>query len=105
MTIQVHFLPEATAELEHSIRWYEERHRGLGLAFLAAVDGTIESIVRWPGSGAPVTGVAGDLEVRRARVGRFPYHLVYLMDHDRIHVLAVAHDGRRPGYWHARTEP
>lgn len=104
MTTRVLFLPEASAELEHAVRWYEDRHLGLGLAFLAAVDRAVESITAWPGTGAPVSGVADDLEIRRTRVGRFPYHVAYLVGRDNIHVLAVAHDRRRPGYWLERTE-
>ena len=38
MSQQVRFAPEASAELEDATRWYEQRHAGLGLAFLAAVD-------------------------------------------------------------------
>jgi plasmid stabilization system protein ParE len=101
---EVLFLPEATAELEDSIRWYERRHGGLGLAFLAAVEAAIQTITRWPESGAPVTDIGGDLDIRRVRIGRFPYHLAYLVTDNRIHVLAVAHDRRRPGYWRLRTE-
>lgn len=59
---------------------------------------------RWPNAGAPVTGVGADLDIRRVRVGRFPYQLAYMTEDDRIHILAVAHDRRRPGYWHRRTE-
>ena len=35
----------------HAARWYEQRHAGLGLAFVAAVDRAVESIVRWPQAG------------------------------------------------------
>jgi hypothetical protein len=44
-----------------------------------------------------------DLEVRRLPVAGFPYHLIYLPRDDAIHVLAVAHDHRRPGYWTRRA--
>ena len=45
------------------------------------------------------------LQLRRLRVGRFPHHVVYLLAEDVIHVLAVADDHRRPGYWGSRVEP
>jgi hypothetical protein len=32
-------------------------------------------------------------------VHNFPYHVVFLQLRDRISVLAIAHDRRRPGYW------
>lgn len=104
MSYRVRFGPEAAAEIEDAVRWYEQRHAGLRLAFLAAVDGAIETIVRWPESGAPIPEAAADLLVRRARIHRFPYHLAYLVIEDEIRVLAVAHDRRRPGYWKARAQ-
>lgn len=104
MSQQVQFASEASAELEDAARWYEQRHAGLGLAFLAAVDVAVESLVRSPRTGAPVEGLPEDLDVRRAPVSRFPYHLAYLVTDDRVHVLAIAHDRRRPAYWSDRVE-
>jgi len=102
---QVRFAPEASAELEEAARWYEQRHTGLGLAFLAAVDLTVESVTRWPGVGGPIDGLPEDLVVRRVRIGRFPYHVAYLVTEDQIYVLAIAHDRRRPLYWSSRVNP
>ena len=104
MSEQVRFAPEASAELGDAARWYERRHAGLGLALLAAVDLTVESIVRWPGAGAPIDGLPEDLDVRRLPVPRFPYHVAYLFVGDQIHVLAIAHDRRRPVYWSGRVD-
>jgi len=36
---------------------------------------------------------------RRLPVNDFPYHVVFEEFPDRIEVLAIAHDRRRPGYW------
>lgn len=51
-----------------------------------------------------IDGVEVAQEVRRLPVGRFPYHLVYAHTADVVHVLAVAHDRREPGYWSRRAE-
>jgi plasmid stabilization system protein ParE len=99
---RVRFEDEAEAEYRAAARWYDERRIGLGLDFLNAVDATIDHIVRSPHAGAPVKRLARDLEVRRAPVKRFPYHVVYLEFDSTIHVLAVAHDRRKPGYWKRR---
>lgn len=103
MSLRVIFLPEAALEAEEAIEWYEAQRRGLGLAFLAAVDRTVEHIARWPKSGSPVPGVDDQLEARRVRVPAFPYHLTYLTADATAHVLAVAHERRLPGYWHSRA--
>ncbi|WP_158563943.1 type II toxin-antitoxin system RelE/ParE family toxin [Jiangella anatolica] len=99
MTRKVRIEPEAAAELEGAVHWYDRHRHGLGADFLAAVDNTVAHISRWPVAGAPVPGVADDIPARRAPVPRFPYTVVYLVLDDTISVLAVAHDKRRPGYW------
>lgn len=93
---------DAAAEIEAAAIWYDERRAGLGLQFLAAVDRAVEHACSWPLSGAAVPVVSSDLNVRWLPVDRFPYHLVYLLRDDVVHVLAVAHDHRRPGYWKGR---
>ena len=76
---------------------------GLGSMFLDAVEVTVQSIASWPASGTRVEGLAEALDVRRAPVSRYPYHLAYLVAAEEIYVLAVANDRRRPTYWAGRT--
>ena len=96
------FENEADAEYRAAGSWYEERVVGLGIEFFDAVDATLDQIVRLPKAGALVRHVPVDLQVRRAPVKRFPYHVVYLETASTILVLAIAHDRRRPGYWTSR---
>ena len=96
------FEDEADAEYRTAGRWYEERVVGLGIEFFDAVDAALDRIARLPKAGALVRRVAVDLQVRRAPVSRFPYHVVYLDTPTTIRVLAIAHDRRRPGYWTSR---
>jgi hypothetical protein len=42
--------------------------------------------------------------VRRRAVPRFPYYVVYLEMATHIHILAIAHDRRKPGYWKDRLK-
>ena len=58
---------------------------------------------QWPDSGPLFEGLPAELLVRRVPVSRFPYYLAYLVTSDAIHVLAIAHERRRPGYWSGRT--
>ncbi len=43
-----------------------------------------------------------DKPVRKARVAGFPYRIVFEELEDCIHVVAVMHDSREPGYWKDR---
>lgn len=95
---------EASRELDHAARWYEQRRPGLGLRFLSSVDATLDQVVRFPQAGSPVPRIPPDLTIRRAPVKGFPYHVIYLEAPDAIHILAIAHDKRRPAYWLPRTD-
>jgi plasmid stabilization system protein ParE len=97
--------PEASAELEDAVVWYQTRRAGLGLEFVQAVDAALESIARWPQIGHRVPGVPNDIPVRRFPIARFPYHIVYMEWDSAIRLLAFAHDSRKPSYWFSRISP
>jgi toxin ParE2 len=71
----------------------------LGNAFLIEVLRAADRI-----SGFPETWHPLDHDVRRCRLGRFPYGLIYTIDDGDILVLAVAHLHRRPDYWRDRLK-
>jgi plasmid stabilization system protein ParE len=101
---RVRFDDEADTEYRLAGRWYETRREHLGLEFFDAVDATIDRIATAPQAGSPVYGLPADLLVRRRAVMRFPYHVVYMELETHIRILAIAHDRRKPGYWHDRIE-
>ena len=103
MTVRFRSEPEASAELDEAVRWYEDQRPGLGGDFLEAIDTALSKIRRWPLLGSHVPDVPADLPVRRVPVPRFPYHIVYLETPEAIRILAFAHDRRLPGYWLSRT--
>jgi len=94
--------PEASAELEDAVLWYEDQRSGLGLEFVQAIDLALEQIAEWPQMGRRVTGVSNDLPARKVPIKRFPYHIVYLPWEGALRILAFAHDSREPGYWLSR---
>jgi len=93
------FHPEARAEVRESVEFYDTRLDGLGLRFLAAVEGTVEGISADPEAGAPVAG-----GFRKRIVLGFPYNIIYRVWEDYIYLVAVAHHHRRPGYWRERAD-
>jgi len=92
-----HFHPEAWAELENADSWYRQRSPETSIRFIAAVFGALEDIARWPHTWPEYLHGA-----RRFVLQRFPYSIVYRENESDIHVLAVAHSHRRPGYWKDR---
>lgn len=49
--------PEASAELEDAVLWYEGQRPGLGLELVQAVDFALEQIAGWPQVGRRVHGL------------------------------------------------
>ena len=98
MSLPLRFSREAEYELVEASRWYDSRRAGLGLEFVPSIEASLRRIDRNPRAGALIPSVE-DKAVRRFPVRRFPYHIVYVELSDRLQVLAVAHDRRRPGYW------
>jgi plasmid stabilization system protein ParE len=93
----VSFHEAASFEMNEAAKYYEDRATGLGLVFLTQVEESIDQVLANPESCQCEHG-----EIRRKRLRRFPYSLFYAIETDRIRVLAVAHQKRRPGYWQER---
>ena len=71
-------------------------------SFALAVDAALESSRRSPRTGQLVELKRSKAEVRRKAVEPYRYQVVYAVYADRILVLAVAHNSRRPLYWRQR---
>lgn len=96
---EVIFHPEARAEANESVEFYQTRLDGLGLRFLAAMEAATERVSANPEAGAPLAG-----GFRKRIVPGFPFNLIYRVWEDYIYLVAVAHHRRRPGYWRDRTD-
>ena len=94
----VEYHPLAFEELIDSAEYYEAQVERLGESFLDEVEQAVvdvsESPERWP---------YFLLNSRRRLLDRFPYSIVYLIETERIYILAVMHQRRRPGYWRKRV--
>jgi plasmid stabilization system protein ParE len=91
------FHPDAQAELNDAVDYYEGCQEGLGLEFAKEVEATIQSICRFPHAWTPLSG-----NTSRRLMKRFPYGIVFQSKSDEIIVVAVMHLTRKPGYWTKR---
>ncbi len=98
MTIAISFHELAESELNDAATYFENETEGLGFRFLAAVEASVAQIQQHPES-SPII----DQDVRQKVVRRFPYNIMYFVATDRIRILAVASQRRRPFYWRGRT--
>jgi toxin ParE1/3/4 len=96
--------PRASLELEEAAEWYEGQRAGLGRELVLEVRTVVEVLSECPRAGSPVEAADPALDVRRVRVRRFPYQVVYATKGDDVVVIAIAHDRRRSGYWSSRVD-
>lgn len=96
--MKLFFEPAASAEAAGAVRWYlTAAGPGMADAFEFELDRAVQLLLRFPALGS-----IGRRGIRRMRLDRFPYTVHYRFDGDEVRVLAVAHQRRRPGYWHRR---
>ena len=98
MTYRFH--PEAEAEHLEAVAWYESRGSGLGARYLAEFEQVLEQVCRNPHR-YPVDRRP---DIRRARMRRFPFTILYREAESGVEILAVAHHRRRPTYWGIRIQ-
>lgn len=99
MTFDLIVRPEAELDIKDAFAWYEERSFGLGAQFLAEIDQALLLMAREPDIYQKV-----HRSVRRALTHRFPYGIFYVVEPNRIVVLAVMHTARHPSKWKNRAK-
>lgn len=92
--MNVRFLAPAQRELDDAVAWYNEQVIGLGLEFLDELDRAVRRVLAFPLSYPEI-----EPGIRRCRLARFPYGLIYGVDDETVVIVAVAHLHRRPRYW------
>jgi toxin ParE1/3/4 len=97
--IAYRFLYPAEEEMTEASLFYEAASEGLGSDFLADVQFGIDSLLEHPHLGHAV-----GRGLRRILLHRFPFSLLYSVESNAILIIAVAHHGRRPGYWKDRVD-
>lgn len=93
----IDFHPAAIKEARQAYRWYLRRSDSAARRFQAAFEAALvqidEAPQRWP---VYLHGTHFRL------LRRFPYVVVYRVVGRGPEILAVAHTGRKPGYWKRR---
>ena len=96
MSFQFH--PAAEAEHLEAVAYYESRQAGLGASYLAEFEAAMRQVCAAPGR----YPVERQPDIRRIRLKRFPFMVLYREMGGVVQVLAVAHYRRRPEYWLGR---
>jgi plasmid stabilization system protein ParE len=97
--MNVLLLDPAQHELDEAIAWYANQAPGLGEAFLIETLKVLKLVDQFPQAWHPMSA-----QIRRCRLNRFPYSVIYAVEEDDLVVIAIAHQHRKPGYWRERLK-
>ena len=90
--------PEAQADIEQAVFWYEDQCPGLGELFSGELFELISRIAE-----APLQFPSIGHSVRRGLLHRFPYAVYFLVEVDQAVIVAVLHQRRNPAVWKNRV--
>lgn len=88
------FHPDVQYDIKESYDWYEDKVIGLGDDFMNELESAIEAVTALPDTWPNF--LKG---FRRFLLKRFPFSLIYRANEDRVYVVAIMHNSRKPGYW------
>ena len=91
------FLEAAAAEFETQVAYFDRQLAGLGDRFDVEVRAAITLILEHPNAGRAVTR-----NLRKLRLRKFPFSLIYAFDENEVVIVAAAPHRRRPNYWRGR---
>lgn len=96
------FQVEAELEYIQASEFYRNKSPELGRQFIDAFQDVMADIRLFPEMAVQVHPVG----IRRIRMKKFPYSVLYILEPDAIFIVAVAHHNRQPEYWLRRlSEP
>ncbi|QUW18241.1 hypothetical protein [Agrococcus sp. Marseille-Q4369] len=69
-----------------------------------AAEGAVEDVLARPDAWPALATAGTNATIRRRSIRPFRMSVVYVVAHQRVRVLAYAHERRRPGYWASRVQ-
>lgn len=94
---------EASEEAEEQTRYYAERAgEHVALRFAVEIEAIYVALAEGRRVGVSYPHVRFRLPLKRVFLDRFPFAVVFYVEEDNVHVVAVEALRRRPGYWRAR---
>ena len=93
------FLAAASTDLNQAISFYRQRSPVVARDFFNEVQRASTLLLDFP-QACPILRE----DVRKKVLRRFPFSILYMAEDDRVIVVAIMHQHRRPDYWYARIK-
>ena len=84
---------EAVIDIQQGFEWYEMQRDGLGFDFIEEVESGFEKICQHPQFYLSVSE-----HLKRLKIKRFPYLIIYEIQKDTVIVNSVKHSSRKPQF-------
>ena len=92
------FHPATSKEIKTSFDWYQKQVKGLGHDFIQELELVFNSV-----QSLPFTWPKIGQSHRRFVLSRFPFSLIYEVINEKILVVAIMNNHRKPNYWNDRN--
>ncbi len=93
----------AAEEAEAQVRFYAERAGELvALRFVAEIEAIYRGLAEDQLVGVNHPRVHFRLPIKRVFLDRFPFAIVFYVEDETVHVVALEALRKRPGYWRSR---
>jgi len=89
--------PEARTDLLDAFHWYQEQQVGLGHDFKLCVNDALSKLEKHPSFYKKVHN-----DIRRVIIKKFPFGIFYIVNDNKVIILAVLHARRDPLKWKSR---
>jgi toxin ParE1/3/4 len=96
--VRLDYHPEAVEEFEQAVDYYTDISPHLAARFIQEIESRIELVKESPNRWKRVR-----FDVRTIYTHSFPYEVVYAIRPERILILAIMHQKRKPNYWQHRV--
>jgi hypothetical protein len=96
--MNVIFATEVWEEVETARTYYESEVDELGKAFVLTISQSIDEIKQYPTASRIIKS-----PYRRFLTPRFPFGIIYRIEHDTLYITAISHLRKRPFYWDDRS--
>jgi len=92
-------IEQAELELDDAFEYYENELSGLGIKFINSFRHAINRIISHPLAWTYIQD-----NVRKCRLDKFPYDIIYAIEEEFLIIIAISHHQRKPFYWIDRLD-
>ena len=87
-SLEVQF--EAIVDIQDAFEWYEAQKEGLGYEFIEELENGFQNICKNPQYYLSINSI-----LRRLRIKRFPYLIIYEILNESVIVISVMHGSKK----------